>query len=157
MMRINPYRTTGNVIDGAVITFADLTKEKELEEHERRLTAERRLAALVKDSNDAVTLQDLEGNIIDWNRGAERMFGYSKAEALNMNIREVVPKGKQKEALELIEKIEEGEDIKSFKTKRKTKDGRILDIWLTVTRLVDAEGKPVQIATTERDLAWLSD
>jgi two-component system CheB/CheR fusion protein len=157
MMRINPYRTTGNVIDGAVITFADLTKEKELEEREHRLTAERRLAAVVKDSNDAVTLQDLEGNIIDWNRGAERMFGYSKAEALNINIREVVPKGKQKEALELIEKIEEGEDIKSFKTKRKTKDGRILDIWLTVTRLVEAEGKPVQIATTERDLAWLSD
>jgi two-component system CheB/CheR fusion protein len=57
----------------------------------------------------------------------------------------------------LIKKIKEGEDIKSFKTERKTKDGRVLDIWLTITKLVDAKGNHVQIATTERDLAWLSD
>jgi two-component system CheB/CheR fusion protein len=150
-MRVAPYRTTENVINGVVITFIDLTKEKELEERKRLLVT------VVEDSNDAVTIQDFEGNILEWNRGAERMYGYSKAEALNMNIRNVVPKGKQKKALGLIKKIKEGEDIKSFKTERKTKDGRVLDIWLTITKLVDAKGNHVQIATTERDLAWLSD
>jgi two-component system CheB/CheR fusion protein len=156
-MRLAPYRTTENVIDGVVITFVDLTKEKELEERERRLAAELRLAAVIKDSNDAVTLQDLDGNILDWNKGAERMYGYSQAEASKMNIRDVVPPEKQKQALELVKKIRAGKDIKSFRTQRKTKDGRVLDIWLTVTKLVDAEGKPIQIATTERDLAWLSE
>jgi two-component system CheB/CheR fusion protein len=156
LMRIAPYRTTENVIDGVVITFMDITKEKELEEREHRLAAERRLAAVIQDSNDAVTLQDFEGHILDWNKGAERMYGYSKAEALNMNIRDISPKGKEKETLELIKRIKEGEDITSFKTKRKTKDGKILDVWLTVTKLVDTEGKPLQMATTERDLAWLS-
>ena len=156
-MRIAPYRTTENVIDGVVITFMDVTKEKELEEREHRLTAERRLATVVQDSNDAVTLQDFEGNILDWNKGAESMYGYSKAEALTMNVRDIVPKGKEKETLGLIKKVKKGEDITSFKTKRTTKDGKILDVWLTVTKLADPEGNPVQMATTERDLAWLSD
>jgi len=155
-MRVAPYRTVENVIDGVVVTFTDLTKEKELEEREHRLAAELRLAAVIKDSNDAVTLQDLDGNILDWNKGAERMYGYSQAEALKMNIRDIIPQEKQNQSLVLIKKISAGEEIKSFKTRRKTKDGRILDIWLTVTMIADAAGKPIQIATTERDLAWLS-
>jgi two-component system CheB/CheR fusion protein len=155
-MRVAPYRTIENVIDGVVITFADFTKEKELEEREHRLAAELRLAAVIKDSNDAVTLQDLDGNILDWNKGAERMYGYSRAEALKMNIRDIIPPERQKQTLELIKKISAGKEIKSFKTRRKTKDGRVLDIWLTATKIADAAGKPIQIATTERDLAWLS-
>ena len=70
-MRVAPYRTTENVIDGVVITFIDLTKDKELEERECRLEEDRRLAIVVKDSNDAVTVLDFEGNILSWNRGAE--------------------------------------------------------------------------------------
>lgn len=128
----------------------DLTREKELTERECRF------AAVLEDSNDAVTLQYLEGNILDWNKGGERTYGYSKAEALKMNICDMVPKGKRKEALSLIKRSRAGEEIKSFKTKGKAKDGRVLDVWLTVTKLVDAEGKPIQIATAERDLAWLS-
>jgi len=84
------------------------------------------------------------------------MYGYSHAEALKMNIRDIIPLDKQKQNLELMKKIGAGKEIKSFKTRRKTKDGRILDIWLTVTIIADAAGKPIQIATTERDLAWLS-
>jgi two-component system CheB/CheR fusion protein len=102
-------------------------------------------------------LQDFEGNILDWNKGAERMYGFSKAEALKMNISDIIPKEKQKETLGMIKKIKEGEDIKSFKTNRKTRDGKILDVWLTVTKLVDTESQTTQIATTERNLAWLSE
>jgi len=155
-MRVAPYRTIENVIDGVVITFTDLTKDKELEEREHRLAAELRLAAVIKDSNDAVTLQDLDGNILDWNKGAEKLYGYSQTEALKLNILDIIPQEKQKQSLDLIKKISAGKEIKSFKTQRKTRDGRVLDIWLTVTKIADAEGKPIQIATTERDLAWLS-
>jgi PAS domain S-box-containing protein len=112
----------------------------------------RRLVAVVMDSNDAITVQDFEGNIIEWNKGAERMFGYSEAEALAMNIRDIVPKDKSEEERAFARKLQEREEVDSFETQRLTKDGKRLDVWLTVTRLVDSEGKPVGIATTERDI-----
>ena len=145
-VRVAPYRTVDNVIDGVVLTFTDLSKE-----------ADRRLAALVKDSNDAVTVHDFDGNITAWNRGAEVMYGYTEQEALRMNIRDIVPKGKRKEAQGMIERIKQEKEVKSFTTQRKSKDGRILDVWLTVTQLADEKGRPVGIATTERDLAWLAE
>jgi two-component system CheB/CheR fusion protein len=72
-----------------------------------------------------------------------------------MNIRDMIPANKRKETLACLKKLKGGEIVKTFKTKRKTKVGEILDIWLTVTILKDDGGKPFQIATTERNLAWL--
>ena len=65
----------------------------------------RRLAVVVKDSNDAITVQDLLGNIKTWNRGAEKMYGYTEAEALKMNMAQVVPPGKKKEEIEYLQRI----------------------------------------------------
>jgi two-component system CheB/CheR fusion protein len=107
---------------------------------------------VVKDSNDAITLKDREGNILAWNFGAEQMYGFTEGEALKMNIRDIVPEDKCQEALDFVGKIFQGEKINSFKTKRLTKDGRCLDIWLTVTILKDDTGNPNAIATTERDI-----
>jgi two-component system CheB/CheR fusion protein len=87
----------------------------------------RRLATVVKDSNDAITLKDREGNILAWNFGAEQMYGFTEGEALKMNIRDIVPEDKCQEALDFVGKIFQGEKINSFKTKRLTKDGRCLD------------------------------
>jgi two-component system CheB/CheR fusion protein len=148
-VRIAPYRTIENVIDGVVITFVDITQAKNLE-------TERRLAAVVKDSNDAITVQDFEGNITAWNTGAQAMYGYSEAEALNMNIKEIIPQGESEKALKIVQQIKAGKEVRPFRTKRKTKDGRILDVWLTATRLNDDAGNPVEIASTERDLEWLA-
>jgi PAS domain S-box-containing protein len=110
------------------------------------------LAAIVHDSNDAITVQDFEGNISLWNLGAERAYGYSKAEALKMNVRQIVPENRRAEMLALTKRLEKGEDIQSFETQRVTKDGRILDIWLTITILSDDAGTPISVATTERDI-----
>jgi two-component system CheB/CheR fusion protein len=148
-LRTAPYRTTENVIEGVVIIFIDITQSKKME-------VERRLATVVKDSNDAVTVQDFDGHIKAWNRGAEKMYGYSAAAALKMNISEIIPAEEYKATLKIVERIKAGQEINSFRTKRITKDGRILDVWLTVTRLVDGLGKPIEMATTERDLAWLA-
>jgi PAS domain S-box-containing protein len=112
----------------------------------------RLLATLVRDSNDAITVQDFEGNILEWNKGAEKMYGWSGAEALRLNIREIVPPDKSNEALLIIKKISEGKEVKTFETKRITADGRILDVWLTATALLNDEGVPVAVATTERDI-----
>jgi two-component system, chemotaxis family, CheB/CheR fusion protein len=151
-MRISPYRTTENMIDGVVITFVDITNIKRAEMALRKSEMRcRRLAAVVKDSNDAVTVHDFDGNITEWNKGAEKMYGYSEDEALKMNVCDIVPEDQRKEVLAFIKKMRE-ENVESFEAQRITKDGKQLDVWFTVTRLAGDDGKPIAVATTERDI-----
>ena len=110
------------------------------------------LAAAVRNSNDAITLLDLEGNIISWNLGAERIYGYSEAEAIKMDISRIIPDHKRDEMISLTERLLKGETIEFFETQRLTKNNRILDISLTAAVLKDEEGKPFVITTTERDI-----
>ena len=110
------------------------------------------LAAVVRDSNDAIIVQDFEGNIKVWNTGAERIYGYSRAEALEMNIYRFIPEDRRAEMLDLAKRLRKKEEILSFETQRITKDGRILDIWFTVTVLINDAGRPVAITTTGRDI-----
>jgi PAS domain S-box-containing protein len=112
----------------------------------------RRLAVVLEDSNDAITVHDLHGNIIAWNRGAEKMYGYTEAEALKMNIARIVPLDKKIEAMDYLKRTASGEIIESFETQRISNDGKILDVWLVVTCLKDDSGAIDSIATTERDI-----
>ena len=113
---------------------------------------ERRLATLLMDSNDAISVLDLQGNITAWNRGATRMYGYSEAEALRLNIRELVPEPLRAEELSSWERLREGQLLESRETQRIAKDGSVRDIWLTATTLRDAHSEPHAIAITERDI-----
>jgi len=115
----------------------------------------RRFATVVRDSNDAITIQDFEGRITAWNRGAELLYGYSEVEALAMNIERLTAPSKVDEQRDFVRRLVAGEAITSFETRRVTKDGRILDVWMTVTKLVDKAGKPIGIASTERDTTAL--
>lgn len=121
-------------------------------ERKRRKILLQRLATVVHDSNDTITLQDKDGNIFAWNRGAEQMYGYTETEALKMNIQDIVPNQKKKEALDFIKNIFQGKFVESFETQRLTNDGKLLDVWLTVTILKDDKGNPEYVATTERDI-----
>ena len=146
LMRIRPYRTLENAIEGAVITFVDITERRRSEE------ALRRMAVIIRDSNDAITVQDLDGRILAWNRGAERMYGWSEAEALAMNIKETVPESRRAEIDSFLRRLRAGDLTDSFEVQRKTKDGRILDVRMTVTCLADEAKAITSIATTERDI-----
>lgn len=127
--------------------------EDQLEEMKRVEQDLKRLSVIIRDSNDAITLQDLEGNILAWNRGAEKNYGYSEDEALRMNIFEhMVPAEKREEMRTVVEQLKNGKSVDSFETRRLTKGGQVLDIWITVTPLFDDTGRLVQIATTERDV-----
>ena len=124
----------------------DITERKHME-NELHL-----LAAALRNSNDAITVQDLEGNIISWNLGAERIYGYSQTEALKMNISRIIPDHKQEEMISLVGRVRKGENIELFETQRLAKNNRILDISLTATLLKDERGKPFALTTTERDI-----
>jgi PAS domain S-box-containing protein len=128
------------------------TSEMIQTEQAKTLEKFRRMATVIQDSNDAITFQDLEGNILAWNRGAELMYGYSEVEALKMNIVDTVPKEYQAEAREFLASLKRGELVATLDTKRKTKDGKIVDVWLTNTKLTDDKGQLTGIATTERDV-----
>ncbi|HBA54935.1 MAG TPA: chemotaxis protein CheR, partial [Syntrophorhabdus aromaticivorans] len=150
LLRIHPYRTLENVIEGAVITFIDITEIKKAEAALRESEALRRLAAVVRDAHDAITVQDLEGRILAWNPGAERMYGWSETEALAMNIGDMVPEDTRKEALPVIRLLNRGKALKPYRMSRIAKDGRVIEIWLTATALTDKIGNVYAITTTER-------
>jgi two-component system CheB/CheR fusion protein len=152
LMRIRPYRTLENVIEGAVITFTDITEMQKVRTIVRETETLRRLAVVVRDASDAITLQNLEGRILAWNPGAVQMYGWSEAEALKMNIRELIPEGLREAALSTVRQLINAEVLTPYLTQRITKDGRVLNVSLTATSLLDEAQKIYAIMTTERCL-----
>ena len=140
------------LMDGAGKPVGLATTERDITAHKRAEENLRRMATVVRDSNDAITIQDFEGKITAWNRGAELMYGYSEEEAFITNIDLLTTPDKVEEQKDFIHCLIAGKAITSFETQRVTKDGRVLDIWMTVTKLMDDAGKPVGLATTERDI-----
>jgi two-component system CheB/CheR fusion protein len=150
LLHIRPYRTMENVIEGAVITFTEITKMKMAEAALRESEVLSRLAVVVRDSHDAITVQDLEGRILAWNPGAERMYGWSEAEALAMNICDLIPLGLREEALAVLSQLSRAAVMEPYRMQRIAKDGRIVEVWLTATVLINDSGVVYAIATTER-------
>jgi len=110
------------------------------------------LATVLQDSQEAVVIQDLDGQIIAWDRGAELMYGWKEEEAIGMNFSEIVPVENRHEFIDFIKQLKEGVTIEPFEAKRISKDGWILYTWLTFTILKDEEGNTYAIATTEQDI-----
>jgi PAS domain S-box-containing protein len=132
------------VVDGAVITFVDISEQKQGDQL-------RRLGTILRDSNNAITVQDFHGKILAWNRGAAQMYGWTEEEALAMNALEMmIPQNKQDETAALYQRLAKGESTRSFESERVTRDGKALTVWLTLTVLVDDAKRPVAIASTER-------
>jgi two-component system CheB/CheR fusion protein len=149
LRRIRPYRTADNRIEGVVVLFGDVTAVKQAASRERRFTA------VLMDSNDAITVLDLEGRITAWNLGAERMYGYSESEALQMNIQQLIPEAARADELIMLDRLRNGQLLDSRETRRIRKDGTILEIWVTATTLRGEDGRPSSIATTDRDVTEL--
>ena len=151
-MRIVPYRTLDNVIEGVVITFMDIMEIKKSQEALRKANDLLRLAVVVRDSHDAVTVQDLDGRIIAWNTAAERIYGWSEAEALKMNIRDTIAENLRDAALDKIKQLVNSDVLEPYQVKRIAKDGHVVDVLLTASALLDKAGKIYAIATTEREV-----
>jgi len=150
-MHIQPYRTIENVIEGAVITFADITQIVQSRDALHKANELLRLAVVVRDAHDSITVQDLDGRTIAWNPGAVRMYGWSEAEALAMNVRDRIPRELREGALDKLAQLSRSQILEPYHTQRLCKDGAVLEVSITSTALLDETGEMYAIATTERE------
>jgi len=111
-----------------------------------------RLAAIVESSDDAIVGKDLTGIVTNWNKAAERIFGYKAEEIIGQPITKIIPIELQGDEPGILARIQAGERIEHFETVRVTKDGRRLDVSLTVSPIKDGNGKIVGAAKIARDI-----
>jgi PAS domain S-box-containing protein len=131
----------------------DVTERKRIEaalrESEQRL---RWLAAIIESSDDAIVSKNLDGIITSWNRGAERIFGYTAEEAIGRPITMVIPQDRQDEERAILTRVRQGERIDHFETVRQCKGGNLITISLTVSPVKNAEGMIVGASKIARDI-----
>jgi len=153
LLRIRPYRTLENVIEGAVITFTEISVMKKAQAALRDSEALRRLAVVVRDASDAILVQDMTGRILAWNPEAERAYGWSEAEALVMNIRDLMPESEREQALAAVRQQCKAGVLEPQRQLRIAKDGRTVQVSVIASALVNETGETYAIATTERVVA----
>ena len=110
------------------------------------------LAAIVDSSEDVIVSKTLDGTIISWNPAAKKIFGYTAEEAIGKHITLIIPSERWSEEEEVLARLRRGERIEHFETIRRTKDGRILNISLTVSPIRDEMGKIVGASKIARDI-----
>jgi two-component system CheB/CheR fusion protein len=149
-MRIQPYRTLDNVIEGAVISFVNITEIVNARDALHQANDLLRLAVVVRDAHDAITVQNMLGQTLAWNPGAARMYGWSEPEALQMNVRERIPQSLHAVALTKLKQLSQAKVLEPYLTQRLTKQGAVLDVSIISTALINENGEIYAIATTER-------
>jgi PAS domain S-box-containing protein len=141
-----PLRDASGRVTGAVNMLVDITEHRQAEE------VRARLSAIVDSADDAIVGKNLEGIITSWNRGAENIFGYTAAEALGRHISLIIPEERAAEEDLVLAQIRRGEIVDHFETVRRTKDGRRLDISLTVSPIKDGHGRIIGASKVARDV-----
>src|SRR3954463_15591096 len=110
------------------------------------------LAAIVESSDDAIIGKDLNGLIVSWNRGAEHMYGYLADEVKGRSVAVLMPHDRSDDLEHVMTRIRSGQRIEQYETIRRTKDGRLLDVSLTVSPVLSRTGRIVGAATIARDI-----
>jgi two-component system CheB/CheR fusion protein len=109
-----------------------------------------RLAVVLRDSHDAITVQDLAGQILAWNPGAQRLYGWTEAQALGLNVRQRIPEGHQDEELAKVLKLSQAAVLEPYRSERLNQQGERVPVSLIATALLNQAGQVYAIATTER-------
>jgi two-component system CheB/CheR fusion protein len=149
-MRMMPYRTLENVIEGIVLSFIDITEMKRISDELALANKRSRLAGVVHDSLDAIIVHDLNGLITAWNPGAVRLYGLSEDEALKMNLKDLIPMQHRDQSLHKLFQMANSDILEIYQTERINKSGEIISVWITATSLFNKDGKNYAIATIER-------
>src|SRR5580693_4484530 len=135
-----------NGVDRVVSVFHDVTERKKTE------AALSRLAAIVESSDDAIVSKDLNGVITSWNAGAQRMFGYAEAEAVGKVITLIIPPELRNEETDILRRLRAGEHIQHYETVRVTKQGKKVNVSLTISPMRNSEGRIVGASKIARDI-----
>jgi PAS domain S-box-containing protein len=123
--------------------------ETALRENEERM---RWLASIVESSDDAIVSKNLDGIILSWNQGAERVFGYTAAETIGQPVTMLIPPERHDEEPVILDRLRRGERIDHYETIRRRKDGGLIAVSLTVSPVKDADGKVVGASKIARDI-----
>jgi hypothetical protein len=145
-LTISPIRDAKGRIVGASKIAHDITEQKRLSELQEHM------AAIVESSDDAIISKDLNGIIRSWNPGAERIFGYTPDEIIGQHISTIAAPDRIDEIPGILERIKRGERVDHYETKRKTKDGKILTVSLTISPIRDAAGTVIGASKVARDV-----
>ncbi len=141
-----PLRDEMGGLLGALNMLVDITERKRAQ----HLAAQ--LALIVETSDDAIISKNLDGTINTWNRGAERLFGYTKEEIVGKSVKTLIPEDRHDEEPEIISRIRRGERIDPYETVRQRKDGSLVDISLSVSPIKDSDGRIVGASKIARDI-----
>lgn len=142
----NPIWDESGKIAGAINVLVDISDRKRGEE------AQARLAAIVESSDDAIVSKTLDGRITSWNRGAERLFGYTAEEIVGQSIKTLIPPERYDEEDLILSRLRRGERVEHFETVRIDKHGRRLDISVTISPMRDGSGRIVGASKVARDV-----
>jgi PAS domain S-box-containing protein len=141
-----PLYDESGVCIGAVNMLIDVSDRKRADADAQRLIS------IIESSDDAIVSKDLDGVITSWNRGAERVFGYTAEEVIGKPVTILIPLEQMDEEPEILGRIRRGERVDHYETVRRRKDGTLIDISLTVSPLKDANGKVIGASKIARDI-----
>ena len=144
VMRVTRFELAGGV--RAVVLHENITERKLAEETRARL------AAIVESSEDAIIGKALDGTILSWNQGAERIYGYPAREAVGMPISMLLPPDRPNEVAQILDRIRGGGSVNQLQTVRVAKDGRELPVSLNISPILDEAGQVVGASTIARDI-----
>ncbi len=150
-LTVSPVRDANGTLIAASKIIRDITERKQA----NRTIAQVQglLSLIVASSDDAILSKDLNGTITSWNRGAERMFGYTAEEMIGSSILRIIPPDRHSEEAAILSKLRRGERIDHYETVRRKKDGRLFDISITVSPLTDEGGNVVGASKIARDIS----
>ena len=147
LLRIKPYRSLNNVIDGVSVTYVDISERKALD------AACARLAAMVDSSDDAIISLDLDGFVTTWNRGAQSIYGYTADEIVGAPMSLLLADDQADEWPSYLARLRKGESISNFDISRTTKDHRSIDVSLTISPIRNDSGTIVGASAVARNIA----
>ena len=145
-LRFYPCRTESGQVNGLLLSIADITARWNAN------SVARHLAAIVKYSDDAILSKDLNGIITSWNNGAGRLFGYTAEETIGQPVTILIPDGMPDEEPGILQRIRRGEAIDHYQTKRRRKDGSLIDVSLCVSPVLDDDGRVIGASKIARDV-----